>query len=347
VEPNRTELLSLEDGEQVRPDRTALRESPIVVQRPPAERVRDPDLDQEQDQEEAGRGNGRPKVVTPRVPDDDGVCRVSLEDYWDNWYENANGDVSYEWNNGILEAKPLPTPPQRDLFGWYFSLKVCYIQTYNNASLIYMETGFTVVIPDAEMPLGLSEQVHKPDLGVVLHSNPVPVGETERSYGGTCDLCIEAVSDSKKTEVLRDTVEKKRNYARAGVKEYFILDPSGRHMHFYRLNAKGRYEEIEPDAEGVIRSEVLPGFQFRLRDLYRMPELEELALDEVYQGYVLLKYQAAIAEAAAEAAARQEAEERAAAEAAARQQAEERATAAEDRMQAMEAELTLLRQQSS
>jgi uncharacterized protein (DUF3084 family) len=38
---------------------------------------------------------------------------------------------------------------------------------------------------------------------------------------------------------------------------------------------------------------VLPGFQFRYRDLKRQPSLEELALDEVYQGYVLLRYQAA------------------------------------------------------
>jgi hypothetical protein len=92
---------------------------------------------------------------------------------------------------------------------------------------------------------------------------------------------------------------------------------------------------------------VLPGFQFRLRDLYELPELEELALDELYRGYALLKYQAAIAEAAAEAkrayveAQRADTEaQRADAEAAARRQAEVR-------MQAMAAELAQLRRQSS
>ena len=35
---------------------------------------------------------------------------VSLEEYWVKWYENPypDMDVSYEWNNGRLEAKPLP-----------------------------------------------------------------------------------------------------------------------------------------------------------------------------------------------------------------------------------------------
>ncbi|MCY3707966.1 MAG: hypothetical protein OXG26_03650 [Caldilineaceae bacterium] len=36
--------------------------------------------------------------------------RVTLEEYWEKWYERPHPhiDVSYEWNNGILEAKPLP-----------------------------------------------------------------------------------------------------------------------------------------------------------------------------------------------------------------------------------------------
>ena len=46
---------------------------------------------------------------------------------------------------------------------------------------------------------------------------------------------MEFLSDSTQTEVLRDTEEKKRDYALAGVKEYTILDPSGEHMHFYCL----------------------------------------------------------------------------------------------------------------
>lgn len=64
-------------------------------------------------------------------------------------------------------------------------------------------------------------------------------------------------------------------------------------MHFYQRMAVGAYIEMEPDADGVIRSQILPGFQFWRRDLKRLPSLEELALDPVYQGYVLLQYQAA------------------------------------------------------
>ncbi len=42
----------------------------------------------------------------------------------------------------------------------------------------------------------------------------------------------------------------------------------------------------EVDDDGVIRSRVLPGFQFRWDDLLQRLDIEELALDEVYSGYV-------------------------------------------------------------
>ncbi len=41
--------------------------------------------------------------------------------------------------------------------------------------------------------------------------------------------------------------------------------------------------------------------RFRRRDLFRRPDIEKLALDEVYSGYVLPGYQAAVARADREA----------------------------------------------
>ena len=263
----------------------------------------------------------------PWAPDE-GRC-VSLEEYWDRWYENPypDIDVSYEWNNGRLEAKPLPNAPQLDLYNWFLSLLLCHVETFQLAALINLETGFVLKIEDAAEPAGARIQVRKPDTGVILHSNPVPWGGSEqRHFAGVCDMVVEALSDSTLAEVLRDTEEKRRDYALGGVKEYYILDPDGERMRFYRLAADGWYAEIRPDAEGVVRSEVLAGLQFRLADLRRRPRLAELARDEVYSGYVIPELQVAVtrAEGAEEQAAVEA--QRADREAAARQQAEEQAT---------------------
>ena len=314
--------------------------------------------------------------VNPFAPDDGRY--VTLEEYWVKWYENPyrDIDVSYEWNNGRLEACPPHTAPQLALCAWFLDLLRSYVSTFPIAKLINLGVGFVLTMEDPAEPCVERKAVRKPDIGVLLKSNPAPWGGVDqRHVGGVCDMVVEAISDFTPEEVLRDTEEKKRDYALAGVKEYYILDPSGEHMRFYRLIAGGRYEEIEPDAEGVIGSEVLPGLQFRLEDLDRQRDIVELALDDVYSGFVLTKLRIAIKRANAEArraekkaadrraaeqrleeevAARQAAEQRAEEEAAARraavQRREKEAAArreAEERLREMKVELARLRRQSS
>ena len=280
--------------------------------------------------------------INPFAPDDGRY--VTKEEYWARWYENPypDIDVSYEWNNGRLEAKPLPNEPQLDLYNWFLDLLRRFISTYPIAKLINLETGFVLTIEDPAEPSGQREAVRKPDIGVILNSNPVPWGGVDRRhFDGVCDMVVEAVSDSTLAEVLRDTEEKRRDYALAGVKEYYILDPGGEHMRFYRLIPGGQYEEIQPDLEGVIGSDVLPGLQFRLEEMERQPRMEELALNDVYSGYVIPRLQIAVSKSEAEAQRADEATQRAdkatqradeatqraEEEAAARQAAEQRAEA--------------------
>ncbi len=262
-----------------------------------------------------------PMEPAQRCAPDDGRY-VTLEEYWAAWYENPypDIDVSYEWNNGKLEAKPSANKPQLALGGWFFELLRRYLATNKIADLINVETGFLLTIEDAAEPSGTRQAVRKPDIGVILHSNPVPWGRIDqRSYAGVCDAVVEFLSDSSPAEVRRDTEEKKRDYALAGVKEYTILDPGGGNMRFYRLAQQGMYVDIRPDAGGVIHSEVLPGFRFRHEDLRRLRDLEKLGLDEVYSAYVIPAYKAAV----------------------------NRAEQAEKRVLALEAELARLRRERS
>ena len=232
----------------------------------------------------------RPNVIArPDAPDEGRY--VTKTEYWANYYTHE--DASYEWNNGYLEAKPLSTLIQYRLFLWFLKLLHEYVTFYDNAELMSLETGFTMTIPDPDVPGAMKEVVRKPDLAAILRTNPVQWGEYDHSYQGICDLCVESLSDSNIAVVLRDTKIKKSEYAFAGVQEYYILDPEDRYMVFYARSANGTYVEIQPDADGVIRSAVLPGFQFRLRDLVRLPLLEELLSDEVYY-YVLPGYRAAL-----------------------------------------------------
>ena len=189
----------------------------------------------------------------------------------------------------------MPNALQLRQYRWFFTLITCHIRTHPVAELIILETGVSMTVQDASEPSAKWAVVYKPDIGVVLNGNPAPWGANELpAFEGVCDMIIEELSASTQAEVRRDTEEKKRGYAMAGVKEYFILDPEDRYMRFYRLPAGGAYEEIQPHVAGVIGSQVLPGFQFRRRDLLQLPDLADLALDETCAAYVIPAFHDAV-----------------------------------------------------
>ncbi len=198
---------------------------------------------------------------------------VSEERYWAEYYEHFS--YNYEWNNGKLEVLHVSDYAQFRLYFWFMALVNDFLYVNPIARMIGLETGFRLQLPN-------KVTVRKPDLGIVHNSNPIPLGDKDRSYHGIFDICIESVSDSSKKEIERDTKVKKEEYAAAGVREYFILDEGGRETIFYRLDERGLYVPIRPQ-QGVIHSSVLPGFQFKAVDLYHLPTPPEMVDDPVYQ----------------------------------------------------------------
>lgn len=211
---------------------------------------------------------------------EDGLA-VSKAVYWEHYYDHP--DFNYEWNNGYLEEKPVSDYLQVRTYSWFFELFQHYLRVRPIARYTMLEMGF-------EMNLPHKSSIRKPDLGVVLSSNPIPLKDRDRRYFGIFDLCIESLSDSNRAAVERDTVVKYGEYGTAGIQEYYILDDRQRETAFLE-NVGGLYRPMS-QVNGVIQSKVLPGFQLRVDDLYRQPSFIDLAMDPIYQGFVLPEYQA-------------------------------------------------------
>jgi hypothetical protein len=265
--------------------------------------------------------------------------RVSEAEYWEKYYDYP--DVTYEWNDGYLEEKAVSTQATYLTHEWLTELLTHFLRTKAIAQITGLEMGFRLVLPN-------KLEIRRPDLGLVLNSNPVPLLADDRSYKGTFDLCVEAISDSTKQDIERDTKDKKIGYAKAGVKEYYILDGHDRYMEFYRLGSRGVYIPIKP-VKGIIKSKVLPGFQFRASDLLQKLSPDDMITDPVYKGFVLPGYSKAIEQAEDEKRARQKAEQRALeaqakaqAEQSARQTAEVKVQAEQSARQKAEAEIARL-----
>lgn len=236
---------------------------------------------------------------------------VSEQEYWDKYYE---AEIAYEWNNGKLEEKPVSDYATGEIYQWFLTLLTYYLDTRPIARKTVLDLGF-------RMQLAKKTVIRKPDLGIVRNDNPVPLHDLDCTYQGVFDLCVEALSTTGKEGKERDTKDKKEEYGAGGVPEYYILHHEKKYQAFYTLDDSGLYVPVKT-TDGIVRSRVLPGFQFRVRDLTLRPGPEKMMRDALYQDFVLPGWRADKMKAEAETT-------RAEAEARARAEAERRAQAAE------------------
>jgi Uma2 family endonuclease len=118
----------------------------------------------------------------------------------------------------------------------------------------------------------------EPDVAFVSKAR---LGTVERLGGREApDIAVEVVSRDSRG---RDYGRKLRLYERAGVREYWLLDPLRGEVHFYRLQ-DGKFVEA-PGEAGIYRSLALPGFWVRVEWLLADPAPRAFAcLQEVLAG---------------------------------------------------------------
>jgi Uma2 family endonuclease len=110
---------------------------------------------------------------------------------------------------------------------------------------------------DAPFEMRLERSAREPDILFVAEANLTQL--TDKRLMGPADLVVEIVSDDS---VGRDRDDKFYEYEAARIPEYWIIDPrpNRRRAYFYQLDPQGQYQQIAVGAEGVYRSQQLPGF---------------------------------------------------------------------------------------
>jgi Uma2 family endonuclease len=121
-----------------------------------------------------------------------------------------------------------------------------------------------VVDPPFQMKLPRSGR--EPD--VIYIANAHLDRLTPTYLNGPADLVVEIVSPES---THRDREEKFAENQEAGIPEYWLLDPQIERAEFYRLNAGGHYEPAALDADGIYRSQIVPGFWVRIAWFWQQP----------------------------------------------------------------------------
>jgi Uma2 family endonuclease len=105
--------------------------------------------------------------------------------------------------------------------------------------------------------------VFQPDLIIVLNERLGIL--TEAGAEGAPELVVEILSP--KTRRL-DLVNKKQEYARAGVKELWIIDPEPRSIIIHEFALDGVEKTRRLGEEGKVSTDLLPGFNLMLGTIF-------------------------------------------------------------------------------
>ena len=105
----------------------------------------------------------------------------------------------------------------------------------------------------------------EPDICVYATANLERFGER---YGEPADLVVEVVSDDAASRV-RDYEDKQRDYAAAGIPEYWIVDPAAGRVIVLSLAGEGYAVAGEYGIGDVASSPLLPGLTVEVGPLFR------------------------------------------------------------------------------
>jgi len=202
-------------------------------------------------------------VATPKTKLGDPTWEIALlfpaQGAWteDDYFALEGGDTRLkELSNGCLELLPMPNAQHQRLLKFLFKAVEQYLE----------ESGVGGEVFFAPLPVRLWQgTVREPDLVYLSESRSRKMVK----YPHGADLVMEIMSESAEDRQ-HDSVTKRKDYSRAGISEYWIVDPQQIKVTVLLLNRKTKkYQELASAGRGqVARSGYLNGFQVAVSELF-------------------------------------------------------------------------------
>ncbi len=175
--------------------------------------------------------------------------------YWDEEeYLALETNHLVEFTDGFIEVLPMPKTSHQLI-----------VQFLSNVLQAFVVAGNLGIMVFAPLRVRLrARKYREPDVVFMLREHADRVGE---DYWEKADLVMEIVSGEQEDRD-RDFVQKRRDYAAAGIPEYWIVDPREKQILVLRLQGSrymvwGKYR-IGEEASSVL----LKGFSVSVNDVF-------------------------------------------------------------------------------
>jgi Uma2 family endonuclease len=159
---------------------------------------------------------------------------LTLEEWAD-----LDDDVEGELVDGALEEEEIPSFLHEIVVSWLNAVLRRWVR----------RRGGQVAGSETKLAVG-ARRGRKPDLSVYLQGR-LP-GVDDALVRVTPHLVIE-VASPRPRDARRDRVDKLRDYARAGIRYYWIMDPRLRSLEIFELTDRGPYALAVTANEGRVR----------------------------------------------------------------------------------------------
>lgn len=165
-----------------------------------------------------------------------------------------------EWVDGEVEMMAADSLDHAD-YGWWLLTVVKEFVSHHRLG--------TAHGPSVLVRLPRRKRLRMPDVVFVAAGGAAV--KRPALIDGAPDLVMEVVSPDS---VVRDWHDKYRDYERAGVREYWVIDRAKHRVEAFMLGRDGKYRGID-DVEGKIESKVVKGLYLRVEWLLapRPPEV--------------------------------------------------------------------------
>jgi Uma2 family endonuclease len=180
----------------------------------------------------------------------------------EEWASLGDG-VEGELVDGLLEEEEMSTVLHELVVTWLVTALRRWVSR-RRGFLLGSETKLAVA----------ARRGRKPDLSVFLP--PLLPAPSQTLVRVPPHLVVE-VASPRPRDARRDRVEKLADYARAGARCYWILDPQQRSLEVYELGRDGRYAVALVAAGGRVRIPSCPGLTLDLDVLWAEADAAERA----------------------------------------------------------------------
>ncbi len=175
---------------------------------------------------------------------------------YEEFLERYDG-IRAEWIDGEVQLmSPVSNVHQR-IGNFLFRVLAEFVEVYDLGEIFQAEF---------QMKLSDLRRGREPDILFVAKARLAHLRMNH--YDGPADLVVEIISPES---IQRDRVTKFAEYQRAGVLEYWLIDPVTQQVDFFQLDGFGHFQSVPPDSEGIYRSTVLPDFWLRTDWLWQSP----------------------------------------------------------------------------